>query len=118
MDLLSVTDLKQWSYCPRIVYYHQVMPGVGQPTYKMKEALRAQDMIENLEMRRTLKEYGLDDAERNFGVWLTDLALGISGKIDLLLKGKTEASVVDFKLTSGEPGENHYMQLAPPCQYD
>jgi CRISPR-associated exonuclease Cas4 len=112
MDLLPVTELKQWVYCPRIVYYHQFMPGVGKPTYKMQEALRAQDMIENLEMRRTLKEYGLDGAERRFGVWLTNDGLGISGKLDLLLVRAYEACVVDFKLTSGDVAENHRVQLA------
>lgn len=111
MDLLPVTELKQWAYCPRIVYYHQIMPGIGQPTYKMKEAVRAQDMIESLEMRRTLREYGLDGAARQFGVWLTDEDLGISGKLDLLLKGATECGVVDFKLTSGGVGDNHRLQL-------
>lgn len=112
MNLLPITELKQWVYCPRIVYYHQVMPGVGQATFKMKEALRAQEMIENLEFRRTLREYGLENAERQFGVWLVNEKLGLSGKIDLLLKGETEASIVDFKLTSGEVGENHRIQLA------
>ncbi len=112
MELIPVTELKQWVYCARIVYYHRVMPGVGQATYKMKEAVRAQEMIESLEMRRTLREYGLDGAERQFGVWLTDERLGLSGKLDLLLKGEDESAVVDFKLTSGEAGENHFMQLA------
>lgn len=112
MELIPVTELKQWVYCARIVYYHRVMPSVGQATYKMKEAVRAQEMIESLEMRRTLKEYGLEGAERQFGVWLTDARLGLSGKLDLLLKGEEESAVVDFKLTSGEVGENHLMQLA------
>lgn len=112
MNLLPVTELKQWVYCPRIVYYHQVMPGIGQATFKMKEAVRAQEMIENLEMRRTLREYGLENAERQFGVWLVDQGIGLSGKLDLLLKGRDESAVVDFKLTSGEVGENHRMQLA------
>lgn len=112
MGLLPVTELKQWVYCPRIVYYHQVMPGIGQPTYKMREALRAQEMIENLEIRRTLREYGLDKAERQFGVWLTDQHCGLSGKLDLLLKDGGKGAVVDFKLTSGDVGENHQMQLA------
>jgi hypothetical protein len=35
-------------------YYHRVMAGVGKPTFKMREALAAQDLIESLEMRRTL----------------------------------------------------------------
>jgi CRISPR-associated exonuclease Cas4 len=112
MDPIPVTELKQWAYCGRIVYYHQVMPGAGQTTYKMKEALRAQELIEALEMRRTLREYGFDGAERQFGLWLVDEGTGLSGKIDLLLKRNDEAAIVDFKLTSGDVRENYRMQLA------
>ena len=112
MDLLPVTELKQLVYCRRIVYYHQVMPGIGQATYKMREAIRAQEMIENLEMRRTLREYALENAERQFGLWLTDHRIGLSGKLDLLLNAQDHSAVVDFKLTSGDVGENHQMQLA------
>ena len=55
--MLRVTDLKQWAYCRRIVYYQHRMPGVGKQTYKMGEGKAAQDMVEQLEMRRTLREY-------------------------------------------------------------
>jgi len=112
MDLIPVTDLKQWTYCPRVVYYHRVMPALARPTYKMKEGLAAQDLIENLEMRRKLTEYGLDSAARRFGLWLESEDLGLSGKLDLLLEAQAEIAVVDFKLTSGEPGRNHRVQLA------
>src|ERR1700689_364821 len=111
MELLPVTELRQWTHCPRGVYYHLLMAGAARATYKMEEGLRAQELIENLEMRRTLREYGLSDAERQFGVWLSDPATGLSGKLDLLLRGEKTAAVVDFKLTSGELGENHRMQL-------
>src|ERR1035441_8406425 len=104
MDLLPVTELRQWAYCPRVVYYHQLMPGAGQMTYKMKEGLRAQEVVEGLEMRRTLREYGLEGAAREFGVWLSDERVGLTGKVDLLLRGERFAAVVDFKLTSGEIG--------------
>lgn len=112
MNGVTVTDLKQWGYCPRIVYFRRVMPGVGKPTYKMAEGKNAQELIEKLEMRRGLREYGLEAARRRFGVWLSDEPLGLAGKIDLLLETERAAAVVDFKLTSGEPGENHYLQLA------
>lgn len=115
MDLIPVTDLKQWAYCERIVYYHRAMPAVGKPTYKMREAIAAQELIEGLEMRRGLNAYGLEGARRHFNVWLTDERLGLSGKLDLLLEGPEEVAVVDFKLTSGEPGENNRMQLAGYC---
>ena len=112
MNLIPVTDLKQWAYCPRVVYYHRVMPAPPRPTYKMKEGLAAQDLIESLETRRKLREYGLDGARRRFGLWLDNKELGLAGKIDLLLEAKDEIAVVDFKLTSGEPGQNHRLQLA------
>ena len=111
MDLIPVTDLKQWAYCPRVVYYHHVMPAPPRPTYKMKEGLAAQDLIESLETRRKLREYELDGAQRRFGLWLDNKELGLAGKIDLLLEAKAEIAVVDFKLTSGEPGQNHRLQL-------
>ena len=110
--MIPVTDLKQWAYCPRIVYYERFLPGAGKPTAKMREAVFAQDRIESLEMRRSLRKYGWEDAERRFGMWLRDEALGLSGRLDLALVAGERAAVVDFKLTSGEPGENHRMQLA------
>lgn len=110
--MLRVTDLKQWAYCPRIVYYQRRMPGVGKQTYKMGEGKAAQEMIEQLEMRRTLREYGLEGAVRRFGVWLENEDLGLAGKLDLLLEMATEAATVEFKLTSGEVGRNHRLQLA------
>jgi len=112
VSLVAVTDLKQWAYCPRVVYYHRVLPGAGQATWKMREGLSAQEMIERLEMRRGLREYGWEDARRRFGIWLTDAGVGVSGKLDVLLERGGEGAVVDFKLTSGEMGENHRMQLS------
>lgn len=112
MSSVIVTDLKQWAYCPRIVYYRRVMPGVGKATFKMEEAKNAQELIERLELRRGLRAYGMESARRRFGVWLSDEGLGLSGKVDLVLETDRAAAVVDFKLTSGEPGENHRLQLA------
>ena len=111
-ELVLVTDLKQWGYCPRIVYYRSTMPGAGQPTFKMQEGKAAQELIETLEMRRTLREYGLEGARRRFGVWLIAPCLGLSGKLDLLLEAEAAAAVVDFKLTSSNLAENHRLQLA------
>ena len=111
-ELVLVTDLKQWAYCPRIVYYRCTMSGAARASYKMEEGKAAQEMIESLELRRTLREYGLEGARRQFGVWLKADEVGLTGKLDLLLEGEGVAGVVDFKLTSGEPAENHRLQLA------
>jgi CRISPR-associated exonuclease Cas4 len=78
----------------------------------MEEGKTAQEMIEQLEMRRTLREYGLEGAVRRFGVWLNNEDLGLTGKLDLLLDTPADAAIVEFKLTSGEIGRNHRLQLA------
>ena len=111
--MLRVTDLKQWAYC-RI---HCILP--SQNAWSRKADLQdggvgkaAQDMVEQLEMRRTMREYGFEGAIRKFGVWLENEDLGLAGKLDLLLETDTEAAIVEFKPTSGEAGQNHRLQLA------
>ena len=111
LEPVLVTDLKQWVYCPRIVYYRRTLGGAGRPTFKMEEGKAAQEMVEPLELRRTLKPYGLEGARRRLGVWLRDEELGLAGKIDMVVEGERAAAVVDFKLTSEEPRENHRLQL-------
>jgi CRISPR-associated exonuclease Cas4 len=111
VEPIAVTELKQWVYCPRIVYYHRVLGTAGKQTFKMQEARAAQDVVEELERRRGLAKYGLAGARRRFDVWMRDAGLGLAGKADLLLETADEVAVVDFKLTSGEPGENHVIQL-------
>jgi CRISPR-associated exonuclease Cas4 len=111
VEPIAVTELKQWVYCPRIVYYHRVLGTAGKQTFKMQEARAAQDVVEELERRRGLAKYGLAGARRRFDVWMRDARLGLAGKADLLLEAADEVGVVDFKLTSGEPGENHVVQL-------
>ena len=110
--LVNIGDLKQWAYCPRIVYYHRFYAGAGVATAKMKIGLEAQADIENLEARRTLKHYGLESAERLFSPWLSDTTLGLQGRPDLILQGSDRVAVVDFKLTGDGVGENHRFQLA------
>lgn len=110
-ELITIGDLKNWGYCPRVVYYRRFLPGASTPTYKMKAGIEAQAHIESLEVRRTLSRYGWEGARRKFGLRLADAELGLSGKLDILLERETEAAIVDFKLTSGDPGRNHRLQL-------
>lgn len=110
--LIPTTELKQWLYCPRIVYYHRVAGLYPPMTRKMQEALRAQDQFERLEVRRRLEKYGLAGARREFAVSLCCPRIGLSGRIDLLVSNPDRASVVDFKLTSSDPGPNLHLQLA------
>ena len=109
---LTVTDLKQWAYCPRIPYYHHVMPVEFARTYKMERGRDVEAAVQAMEKRRGFRRYGLERGERRFGVWLHSVTLGLSGKLDLLIVTEDGCYPVDFKDTEGGVRHNHRVQLA------
>ncbi len=109
---LRVNDLKQFEYCPRIVFYNTVMPVDRKATIKMARGKEAEFRLDALETRRTLKRYDLGSGERCFHVWIESARLGLSGKLDLLIVSPKGYFPVDFKYTRGRPYRNHLFQLA------
>ncbi len=109
---LRVNDLKQWEYCPRIVFYNTVMPVARKSTIKMERGKEIEIKLDVLESRRTLRRYHLAEGERRFSVWLNSPALGLSGKLDLLIVTAEACYPVDFKYTRDRPRRNHILQLA------
>jgi CRISPR-associated exonuclease Cas4 len=111
----QVTDLKQYAYCARILYYRTCLPRVRPTTYKMQASVEAHEVAEDLEQRRSLRAYGLKQGERHFDVWLSSDRLGMRGRVDMVIE--TGAGVhrraipVDYKL-SEKPGEHFQLQLA------
>jgi len=109
---LTVTDLKQWSYCARIPFYRYVLPVDFARTYKMQRGKTAQAAVEALERRRRLKEYGLREGKRLFGISLRSRELGLAGKLDLLVVTGAACFPVEFKDTEGGVRKNHRVQIA------
>lgn len=115
--LLEVTDLKQYTYCPRIPFYRYCLPRIRPLTYGMQEGIRSHEEEEGREERRSLRAYGLVSGERVFGLLLRSEEMGLIGRLDLAIRtasaeGAEEAIVVDYKLTR-DPVRDHYrLQLA------
>ncbi len=108
---LKVTDLKQYSYCPRIIYFTYCQPVRKISTFKMKFGKEEHDMLEMLETRRTLKRYGLQDGERSFRVRLYSKRLMLNGILDMMIKTEEKVIPVEYKYTENSPGLNHKYQL-------
>lgn len=111
MTQLRVSDLKQFVYCPRVVFYNYVMPVEKKTTFKMEHGKIAENRIDILENRRKLKKYGLSNGKREFHKQLYSGKYGLSGKIDLLIKTAEHYYPVDFKYTTSNPHKNHLYQL-------
>jgi CRISPR-associated exonuclease Cas4 len=104
---LRVNDIKQYAYCPRIVFYQYAMPVEKKPTWKMEQGKIEEAKIDRLEKRRKLREYRLVEGERRFHFWLTSERLALTGKLDLLIDSPEGLFPVDFKWTTGRPHRNH-----------
>lgn len=114
MIFLRVNDIKQYFYCPRIVFYQYSMPVEMKPTWKMERGKIEEEEIDRLEKRRKLSTYKLAEGKRQFHVWLSSKELGLTGKLDLLIDSPEGLFPVDFKFTAGSPHKNHVFQL---CGY-
>jgi len=109
-----VTDLKQFSYCPRVVFYTYCLPLLRPVTYKMEAGVAAHEEAGRRERRRTLAAYGLQEGERHFDVWVASEILGLRGRIDLVIEvgeGR-ELIPVDYKHTMRRTGPHIRRQLA------
>jgi CRISPR-associated exonuclease Cas4 len=107
---LRVIDLKQYVYCPRILYYHTVLPQVRPLTYKMEAGILAHVGAEEREKRRQLRTYGLQSGQRTFNVPLLSAELGLSGVVDMVIETETERIPVDYKQAK-KIGKHFKLQL-------
>lgn len=116
--MLEITDLKQWRYCPRIVWYRYCLPDVRPVTTLMRHGQARHAEEEGREERRSLRTYGLEVGERHFDLRLRSERLGLRGRVDLAIRvpdrdgGDAEAVVVEYKDSEQAAGPHFKLQLA------
>lgn len=108
---LTVTDIKNYVYCPRTVYYSYFLPGTRPTTYKMEEGKLSHQEVADLEERRSLRAYRLEDGEREFRLPLHSTRLGLSGLLDMVIIRQGEAIPVEFKNSTAGLALHHKYQL-------
>lgn len=114
--IFTVTDLKQYTYCPRIVFYTYCLPLIRPTTFKMESGIAAHDGAAKKARRRTLSAYGLDEGKRHFDVWVSSETLGLRGRVDLVIEVEAqngpELIPVEYKQTRRKAGRHICQQLA------
>jgi CRISPR-associated exonuclease Cas4 len=117
--LIRVSELRQYTFCPRVIWHRVVMGQPTRETPKMELGRNAEDALLRLERRRRLRQYGLEQATRRFHVRLHSERLGLSGVCDLVLdlrprpdQDGVKSLPVDVKTTRGGVGRHHVVQLA------
>ncbi len=97
--LFTITDLKQYIYCPRIFFYHACLPNVRPITNKMQHGIDAHEQEQKRAARRTLHQYHVVEGQRRFDVPVISQSLHLSGKIDEVVDTPDGSFPVDYKLS-------------------
>jgi CRISPR-associated exonuclease Cas4 len=117
-DFVSVTDIKHYVYCPRLVYFDRVLhatPVFGSQQEDSKEL--HEDYVEK-ELRRKDAVYYSPEfvgAEKLLFTSLCSSALGLQGNVDLMIKtARGEYVPVEYKNMNSDRGRicmDHRYQL-------
>ena len=112
--LFTATDLKQFTYCPRIFFYMRCLPRVRPITYKMEAGIEEHEREQQRASRRNLSQYDEpvgSGSQREFDVMLKNQNLGVQGMLDeVVTTTKGEIFPVDYKMTD-KIGEHFKQQL-------
>lgn len=109
--LLTATDLKQYTYCPRKCFFGRCLPGFRPRMPKMDDGRDAHAAESSRQARRSLRPYGLVEGQRRFDVNLTAPLLGLSGRADEVIITPEAVYPVDYKL-SEQVHDSFVLQLA------
>lgn len=109
--ILKVSDVKQYFYCPRVLYFTYVMPVRKKVTRKMEYGKEEHVELERLEKRRKLCSYNLSAGERRFRTNLYSERLRLEGVLDMHIVTESGCFPVEFKNTTRKPSLNHKYQL-------
>ncbi len=109
-DDITVTLIKQYTYCPRVVHFETCTPDIRPRTYKMDTGVQVHEHERQRAARRTLSAYQVPTGDRHFDLRVRSERLGLVGIIDEVVVTPDEVITVDYKM-AGWAGDNHRMQL-------
>ncbi len=111
MAELSATDLRQFLWCPRIVFFNRALGIRPSQTGSMKLGSKNSMKKEELLKRRSFERYGLGNAQILLGQVLYSKDMDVSGICDAILDAGSEFFPIEIK-TGDVARYRHKIQLA------
>jgi CRISPR-associated exonuclease Cas4 len=110
-DLIPVTDLRQFVYCPRIPYFARVLKAKPEPTKKMSLGKKLHERLHKIPSPNGPQ----GTYPSGFSVPVTSHRLGLTGIVDCISEENGE--IVPYELKTGKAADQaiyqpHHVQLA------
>jgi len=96
-ELINVTELKQYVYCPRIIYFSYVLRAHPKFYSQQMEGKIIHENITRKEIRRIGSVIEFKNSQKIFGLNLESHKLNLKGNLDCLIIKDGEYIPVDYK---------------------
>lgn len=96
---VPVNLIRQWCYCPRIVYYMELTDAAPLFPAWVKQGEKFHRQEERLWQRRNLSRFGLEKGEKHYNLNLQDGDIGMHGVVDMAIETEDAVYAVEFKLS-------------------
>lgn len=112
LSSVPVNLIRQWCYCPRVVYYMELMETPVHRPIWMKQGEDFHRLEEALWKRRNLSRFNLSLGKICHNLSIRNDALGLHGIVDMAIETDEAVYAVEFKLSPNNKKRGDILQLA------
>jgi len=112
LSSVPVNLIRQWCYCPRVVYYMELTDIAFHRPAWVEQGESFHRVEEKLWQRRNLSRFNLEKGEVHRNLAMRDDELGLHGIVDMAIETDDAAYAVEFKLSAGNKRRGDQLQLA------
>lgn len=112
LPMFSPEDIRQFVYCPRIIYFRYVLRARVMGTIKMKRGSRRHSKWKEKQIRRG------ENTDTYYGIFLENAGLGLFGLIDAIDYDGKVARPIELKTGKHSPStvpQHHRGQIVAEC---
>ena len=109
---VSVNLIRQWCYCPRVVYYIELTDIAFHRPAWVKQGEDFHRMETKLWQRRNLSRFNLDEGEVHHNLSMQNEDFGFHGIVDMAIETDEAVYAVEFKLSANNKKRGDQLQLA------
>ncbi len=111
LSSVPVNLIRQWCYCPRVVYYMELTDiSVHRPIW-VKQGEDFHMLEEKLWKRRNLSRFKLVSGKTHHNLVMRNDTLGLHGIVDMVVETEDAVYAVEFKLSVSNKKRGDILQL-------
>ena len=108
---VPVNLIRQWRYCPRVVYYMELISGSVHRPIWVKQGEDFHQLEERLWQRRNLSRFGLQKGKKHYRLSMKNSRLELHGIADLVIETDDAVYPIEFKISANNKKRGDLLQL-------